>query len=234
MKIVLNSSSNDFANTIISHVLENYKGIEIVSTKSERPLKDQIGYDNTDAYVLEANKSWTQKSIDFIKKKNPHIPVIVLFTEEISEEWPRGAEFYLFNPDYSISPIHIFESIYRSVSSYGVNFQKLQNLTSNLKDEIAFDDFQYDPVRREFRYGGKLIKKMSPKEGGVLEILASNFDNIVKKDIIMEKVWHHVDFYIGRSMDVYITNLRNLFKKNELPLSIKNIHNVGLIMEYDR
>jgi DNA-binding winged helix-turn-helix (wHTH) protein len=236
MKIVFNSESNDLTNQILTHALSGKDGVEIIGTKSERPLFDQIGFDNSNAYVLESHHSWTQKAIDFIKKRNPNIPVIVLMIEEIDGkfEWPRGAEFYLFNPNYSINAIQIYESIFRAINSYQTNFSKLQKLTAKLKDEIIFGDFKYDPVRRDFRYGGKFIKKMSPKEGGVLEILSANFDTVVKKEIIMEKVWHNVDFYIGRSMDVYVTNLRNLFKNAGLPLAIKNIHNAGLILEYER
>ncbi|NJO91914.1 MAG: hypothetical protein HC831_25310 [Chloroflexia bacterium] len=44
---------------------------------------------------------------------------------------------------------------------------------------------------------------------------------------------HNVDFYIGRSMDVYVTSLRNIFKNNNLTITIKNIPKEGLIMEYD-
>jgi len=236
MKIVFNSDSNNLINSILDYTIHDKNGIEIINTKSERPLLDQINYDNRDAYVLEGHMSWTQKSIDFINKRDPNIPIIILMISKSDGKytWPRGGDLYLFNPSYSVDPLDIYESIYRFIKNYQSNFSKLQKLTAKLKDEIIFDDFKYDPVRRDFKYANKFIKKMSPKEGGVLEILSANFDTVVKKEIIMEKVWHNVDFYVGRSMDVYITNLRNLFKKNNIPLSIKNIHNAGLILEYER
>jgi DNA-binding winged helix-turn-helix (wHTH) protein len=233
MKIVFNSSSNELTNQFINLVLANLNGSEAFGIKGERALFEEISKENTDAYILENTNSWTQKAIDFIKKRSPYVPIIALMYKKDEEDYnyPRGAEFYIFNPDGQILPKDIYESTIRTIQSYHINFDKLQKLTAKMKDEIEFEKFKYDPVRRNFRFEGALIKKMSPKEGGVLEILAANFGNVVKKEIIMEKVWHNVDFYVGRSMDVYITNLRNLFKEKRIPLTIKNIHNAGLILE---
>ena len=72
---------------------------------------------------------------------------------------------------------------------------------------------------------------MTAKEGGILEILGSNFGTVVNKDIILEKVWQKSDYFSGRSMDVYITNLRNLLKKHNIDLTIENITGSGLILE---
>lgn len=235
MKIVFNCFSNDLSNRFSKLVLENLEGSESISTKSERALFDEIEKDNTDAYIMEGHSNWTQKAIDFIKRKNPYTPIVILMTKEKDSnyDWPRGAEFYILNPNYCFSPENIYEIVIRAIRSYNNNFEKLLKLTSKMKEEIEFEDFKYDPIMRNFRYNGKLIKKMSPKEGGVLEVLASNFGNVVKKEIIMERVWHKADFYVGRSMDVYITNIRNLFKEKGIPLVIKNIHNAGLLLDYE-
>ena len=77
----------------------------------------------------------------------------------------------------------------------------------------------------------KEITKLSEKQGGILEMLASNYGNAVKKDLILEKVWRKNDYYSSRSMDVYITGIRKIFKENKIKLQIKNISGVGLILE---
>ena len=82
-----------------------------------------------------------------------------------------------------------------------------------------------------FKITYKEIKKFSIKEGGILEILASNYGNVVKKEIILEKLWRKNDYFAGRSMDVYISYLRKTFKDNKIKLSIKNIAGIGLILE---
>ena len=233
MKIVFSSASNDLSNYFVNYALTETDNFEVISIKSEKPFFEEIEKDTADAYILENHHRWTQKAVDFIKKRNPYVPVIILMTENLQLDWVKGAEFYLFNTGYSIKSADISESILRCVSAYHVNFKKLLKLTSKLKKEIEFGHFyKYDPVHRNLRYKDKLVKKLSPKEGGVLEILSANFQELVKKEIIMEKVWHRTDFYTGRSMDVYITNLRNLFKKFKLTITIKNIPKEGLILEY--
>jgi DNA-binding response OmpR family regulator len=100
-----------------------------------------------------------------------------------------------------------------------------------MSDVIEFNNCKYDPTRRTLFYKGKEVKKLSAKEGGIVEILASNFGEVVKKEIILEKVWHKSDYFSGRSMDVYVTHLRNLLKESDIDVNIKNISGVGLILE---
>ena len=96
---------------------------------------------------------------------------------------------------------------------------------------IEFGQCKYDPTRRTLSYKDKEIKKLSAKEGGILEVLSSNFGEVVKKEIILEKVWHKSDYFSGRSMDVYVTHLRRLLRDNEIDMNIQNISGVGLILE---
>jgi DNA-binding response OmpR family regulator len=69
------------------------------------------------------------------------------------------------------------------------------------------------------------------KAGGIIELLAINYGQVVKKEVILEKVWRKSDYFAGRSMDVYVTNLRNTLRNNKIKLSIKNISGIGLILE---
>jgi DNA-binding response OmpR family regulator len=107
----------------------------------------------------------------------------------------------------------------------------MQRLTAKMNDKIEFGQCIYDPTRRMLSHNGVDIKKLSAKEGGILEILAINFGQVVKKEVILEKVWRKTDYFAGRSMDVYITYLRNTLKENEINLTITNISGVGLILE---
>ena len=115
--------------------------------------------------------------------------------------------------------------------NYYSNFGKLQKLTAKISDVIEFDNGKYDPSRRTLFYNGKEIKKLSTKEGGIIEALSSNYRGVVKKEIILEKVWGNSDYFSSRSMDVYITNLRKLFAAKNVGITIKNISGIGLIME---
>ena len=100
-----------------------------------------------------------------------------------------------------------------------------------MSDVISFGACKYDPSRRSLSFNDKHVKKCSKKEGGILEVLASHVGVLVKKEVILEKVWHKSDYYAGRSMDVYVSHLRKLFEENDIPFTIKNISGKGLILD---
>lgn len=231
MRIVINTDSNEVANS--GYKLAREMGVEIIATKSEKPLIQEIENDLAQCYILDSEKTYTQKTVDFIKKRNPYIPVFIIISDPSEEnQLIRGSDFYVFNFLTPENSAIFFKSIFTMTQKYCENFEKLQNIVAQVKDEIEFAGYKYDPVRRIFSNGSGVIKKMSAKEGGVLEILSANYGSVVKKEIIMEKVWHKVDFYVSRSMDVYVTNIRNLFKEKNIPLTINSISGVGLILEH--
>ncbi len=229
MKIVFNSDSNDLTNEVIQIALD--EGSDVVPAKTERILFAEIGKENIDGFIIQNHKSYTQRAIDFIKRKTPYIPIIILM--EIQNKWPANADFYVLNPGMNIQPASfLYEACKRTIISYNTNFDKLKRITAKIRDELSFGDCKYNPPRRTFHYKERYIKKMSPKEGGVMEILAANFGAVVRKEIILEKVWYKTSFYTGRSLDVFLTNLRKLFKEEDIPLIINTIPNAGLILEH--
>jgi DNA-binding response OmpR family regulator len=130
------------------------------------------------------------------------------------------------------------QSVLHNIYAYNKNFDTLQRLTAKMQDTIEFGDCTFDPQKRLLYYKGNLVfvnekqtGKLSPKQAGILELLAANFAQIVKKDIIMEKVWHQTNYFVGRSLDVFVTHLRNILAENEIKMSITNVSNVGLMLD---
>lgn len=225
MKIVINNSEK-----IIENFLDLGKKIdvEIIGVKTEKLLFDQITEDSSvSGFILSNHLNYTQKAVDFIKKKMPYIPIIIYISKD---KEIKGADIQMLN--YGNDSINfLFDLSIQNIKSFSSTFDKLQKLTAKITNVIHFGPCKYDPIRRILYYNGQTIKKMTAKEGGILELLGSNFGKIVKKEIILEKVWQRSDYFSGRSMDVYVTNLRKLFKKNYITLVIENITGSGLIME---
>lgn len=249
MKIVLNTKSVDLVNYFLrasklhSPLPADYdnRNVEIQASRVESGLFDSISDPSVDAYLIGIPSPYSQKGVDFIKKKNPYVPVVIFgpirHLNEIS-----GADIYLpWNLDvqkelYDLSDkTAIYKSFYDiavwNIANYLRNFSKLHKLTTNMTKAIEFGQCKYDPTRRTLFFEGKEIKKLSAKEGGILEVLASNFGEVVKKEIILERVWHKSDYFSGRSMDVYVTHLRKLLQDNNMKMTIKNISGIGLILE---
>jgi len=236
MKIILNTQSSELLNYFIKASMNSASGpeskrAEIQGSRVESGLFDHIGAPSVDAYLIEVPTSYSKRAVDFIKKKTPYVPVI-LFGSPDSLIEVSGADIYIPLCNYSEESFAIFYQIaIWNAGNYIRNFEKLRKLTTKMSDVIEFNNCKYDPTRRTLFYKGKELKRLSAKEGGIIEVLASNFREVVKKEIILEKAWHKSDYFSGRSMDVYVTHLRTLFRENDVDVNIKNISGVGLILE---
>ena len=234
MKILINAESNDFLNHFIAFSEDKEYGV--VVAKAENSLFENIENGDIDAYVLITSTSYFKKAIEFIKKSNPHTLIIALIPSAEKANYIlhgliSGVDIYM--------PVETYDSVLANsllfnIEKHKKTFATLQKLTAKMHDKIEFATCVYDPSTRILSHKGKEVKKFSAKEGGILEILAINFGEIVKKEVILEKVWHKTDYFAGRSMDVYITYLRNTLKTNKIKLQITNTSGIGLTLELER
>jgi DNA-binding response OmpR family regulator len=107
----------------------------------------------------------------------------------------------------------------------------LQDMTKeNTKNgEYKFGSFRFD-------YNNHLLKsptkerRLTNREADVLNLLCLNNNSILRRDVALKKIWGDDDYFMGRSMDVYITKLRKHLSEDP-SISITNIHKVGFILE---
>ena len=206
---------------------------EIIPVRTEKAFFDLISDESIEGFIIGLPASFSKKAIDFIKRRSIYVPVL-LYGNIKDLIGIGGADIYIpfiecENKESSIQGL--FDIIISCVTTYSKNFGKLRKLMGKMAEIIDFDPCKYDPTRRMLFHKNKEIKKLSAKEGGILEILCINFGQIVKREIILEKVWKKDDYFSGRSMDVYVTHLRKILQENEINLKIKNISGVGLILE---
>jgi len=59
-----------------------------------------------------------------------------------------------------------------------------------------------------------------------LKFFIENKNEVLKRAQILESLWGEDDYFMGRSLDVFISRLRKYLKADE-NLKIENIHGVG-------
>lgn len=225
MKIAVNTGNYEILNSLIRQAKEH--GNDIVIAKIEDKLFSHIGGGELDAFVISNNHDYSQKAVDFIKKSAPYTPVIVIGLDQ--KATVIGSDSMVpFNKE---SDTDFFaKSILHNIYAYSKNFEILQKLTAKTNEPIKYKNVEFDPTSRLLYYKGKEINKLSPKQAGLMEILLANYGSVVRKEVIMEKVWHESNYFVGRSLDVYTTHLRKKFKEFDLPMAITNVTNVGLVL----
>ncbi len=70
----------------------------------------------------------------------------------------------------------------------------------------------------------------SPLPGSGVRMLASNINNVVKREKVLTDVWGENDYFMGRSMDVYIARLRKKLSEDK-NVAIVNVHRMGFKLE---
>ncbi|MCT4613806.1 MAG: response regulator transcription factor [Marinifilaceae bacterium] len=158
-----------------------------------------------------------------IREIDTNIPLIV--TSAKSMKWDKLKGFDLGCDDYVTKPFDEDELVRR--------INALIRRTTNTKPvekQLKFDfaDFHYDHKNYVLKYKGDNIK-ITQKEANILYVLLLNKNEVVKRDDIMISVWGKTDYFIGRSLDVFITRIRK-YLKHEPRVKIENKHGIGFVL----
>jgi len=93
--------------------------------------------------------------------------------------------------------------------------------------EIGIYKFDY---KNHLLSSGKSEVRLTRKEAEVLRLLSINMNQLIRREVVLKNVWGEDDYFMGRSMDVYITKLRK-FLNSDPNVSIVNIPRTGFKLE---
>ena len=155
-----------------------------------------------------------------VRYKNEDIPIIFLTAKSLNEDKIRGLQ--LGADDYIIKPFSIEELVLKIEVFLKRN--KITNSTQK-KTKYTIGNFTLD-YYNYILSSGKFEKKLTPKEANLIRLFAENKNNIIKREEILKPIWGDDDYFMGRSLDVFISRLRKYFKPDP-SISIENIHGVG-------
>ncbi len=90
--------------------------------------------------------------------------------------------------------------------------------------KYSFDITNFDLALAELHHS------LTPKEAALLRVLCRNMNTLVTREKALKEVWGDDDYFIGRSMDVFITKLRK-YLKDDPRVAIVNVHGTGFRLE---
>ncbi len=158
-----------------------------------------------------------------IRKLNKKVPVIFLTARSMKEDKLKG--FGIGIDDYVTKPFDEDELLFR-----------IQSILNRVNPEESKENkliyklgkYTFDVQNQELKYKDE-SKRLTSKESKVLAILAKSKNNIVPREEIMEAVWGETDYFIGRSLDVFVSKLRKHLQA-EPKIKIETIPTVGIIL----
>ena len=157
-----------------------------------------------------------------IREVNELIPLIFLTAKNLKDDvlkgYKIGADDYLTKPFDSEILLAKIKSI--------LNKKPNVNIEQNDIFEFEFGDFNLNSKLRILTHKKGESFKLSPKENQLLKMLVLNFDDLLPRDIALNKIWRDANYFTSRSMDVYIAKLRK-YLDNDPSLKIINVHGEG-------
>lgn len=157
-----------------------------------------------------------------IRKKNTDIPIIFLTAKSLKEDKLNG--FDLGGDDYITKPFDEDELIRRINAVLKRSFKASEE--EDRKCQLGL--FEFDHSNLELSLNGE-VTRITKKEADVLILLCNSRNSLVKREEILVKVWGENDYFMGRSLDVFITKLRKHLKPDPA-IKIENVHGVGFIL----
>jgi two-component system response regulator VicR len=156
-----------------------------------------------------------------IRKIDAQIPILFLTAKSLKEDRIQG--FQLGGDDYITKPFSIEELILKIEV-----FLKRKHISINRPTVLNIGLFTFDYKNLRLSGGGK-EENLTQKEGDLLKMLIEHKENILKRGEILKKLWGSDDYFLGRSMDVFISRLRKYLRPDP-SIKIENIHGVGFRM----
>lgn len=161
--------------------------------------------------------------VENIRSTNQEVPVIFLTARSMEEDKVKG--FRLGADDYITKPFSKEELKLRIKAVLRRNYSAIGRSPS----EWVIGQSIFYPDDLKLYSGGKTLQ-LTRKEAALLQMLASALNQLVRKEDLLINIWGENDYFMGRSMDVYIAKLRKMLRE-DTSVSIVNVHNTGYRLE---
>ena len=154
-----------------------------------------------------------------IRQQSDVIPILFISTKALIEDkvegYQRGAD------DYIVKPFNMKELLLK----LDVFLRRTKKMFSETKQEfnIGKIHFSYTDLRLSNEDG---IFGMKQKEADLLKFLCEHPNRILKREEILVAVWGKNDYFLGRSMDVFMSKLRKYLRADPDVL-LETIHGMG-------
>jgi len=153
-----------------------------------------------------------------IRETNKQIPIIFLTARSMQEDKLEGLT--IGGDDYITKPFNVEELCLKIEV-----FLKRKLVNKHIEEFYQIGLFSLDVKEQKLKLGTE-EKKLTLKETKLLSLLAQKVNTITKRENILVNLWGKDDYFLGRSLDVFISRLRKYLRQDPT-IQIENIRGVG-------
>ncbi|WP_462222483.1 response regulator transcription factor [Ferruginibacter sp.] len=158
-----------------------------------------------------------------IRQQSDIVPIIFLTAKSLEEDKIKG--FKTGADDYITKPFSMKELVMRM----DVFLRRTKKLQSDGVEEYKLGTlrFAYNELKI---YGDTVTTSLTQREADLLKFFVLHINKILKREELLLNVWGKDDYFLGRSMDVFITKLRKYLKPDPA-IALETIHGVGFRLQ---
>lgn len=156
-----------------------------------------------------------------IREKDQQVPILFVTAKTMLED--KLAGFRAGGDDYIVKPFSMEELCLR----IEVFLRRAAGTPSTRSIPIGAYAFETDNLMLVHASGSRILTQ---KEADVLHLLCLHQDRVLKREEILKSVWGDDDYFMGRSLDVFISKLRKYLREDPA-VEIVNYHGVGFRLE---
>jgi len=201
----------------VDHAADGNKGLELFISNSYQLVILDIMMPKKDGFTVAKE----------IRESNSLVPIIFLTAKNLKEDRIKG--FQVGCDDYITKPFSTEELSLRIKAILKRCVIMEQTPVEVLNNPVPIGRFVFDSFNMTLTIDNS-ERILTRKESGLLKLLCENINNLLPREVAMEIVWGENDYFIGRSMDVFIAKLRKYLKPDP-NVKISNVHGIGFKLE---
>ncbi len=161
-----------------------------------------------------------------IRERDEQVPIIFLSAKSMKQDriygLTIGADDYITKP-FSIEELLLKIDIFLRRSKISA--------PSNSDKPVIIGNYSFDYRNLSLTTNG-YSETLTQKEADLLKLLFEHRNLVIKRSFILETIWGKDDYFLGRSLDVFISRLRKYLSLDER-IKVENIHGVGFKFRVD-
>jgi DNA-binding response OmpR family regulator len=162
------------------------------------------------------------KVAEHIRILDENIPIIFLTARSMTEDKIMGLT--IGGDDYIPKPFSMEELLLKiKIFLKRSNILSSENLNPDNPKKIG--RFFFYPEELTLTIDGE-ARKLTIKEMELIKYFSENPNKVLNRNDILMKVWGSNDYFLGRSLDVFISRLRKYFKPDP-NIKIVTLHGIG-------
>jgi DNA-binding response OmpR family regulator len=154
-----------------------------------------------------------------IRKLDSQVPILFLSAKTLKEDRLKGLR--LGADDYLVKPFSIEELVLK----IEIFLKRSQKTTIHEKIVYSLGKYQFDADNFQVFNENEKVN-LTQRESDLLRFFIINKNKVLKREEILKSLWGDDDYFMGRSLDVFISRLRKILA-SETSIAIENLHGIG-------